>query len=136
MDGRRFIAAALGINPTDMAETPLLARALPVRALLEEAARLEGAPLREDVDLLAPPPLPEESAPSEPQGGSSQDQTSPSGGIEEDPFFTNAIGQTKPLILVLAALGALAIIGAIVTGITALLIFINKWRMKSRPRGR
>jgi D-alanyl-D-alanine carboxypeptidase len=136
VDGRRFIAAALGINPTDMAETPLLARALPVRALLEEAARLEGAPLREDVDLLAPPPLPEESAPSESQGGSSQDQTSPSGGIEEDPFFTNAIGQTKPLILVLAALGALAIIGAIVTGITAFLIFINKWRMKSRPRGR
>ena len=54
------------------------------------------------------------------------------GGIEDDPFFTAGVGQTKPVILILAALGALAIIGGIVAGITALLAW---WmRRTSSPR--
>ncbi|HPX93104.1 MAG: D-alanyl-D-alanine carboxypeptidase [Fastidiosipila sp.] len=129
VDDRHLICAAMGITPLDLPETPLLARALPVRAILEEAARLEGAPLREDVDLLAPPPIasqePEETLP-EPV----ETEPEETGGVEDDPFFTAGGSQVKPLILILAALGTLTIIGGIVVAITALLVWITRWRAK------
>ncbi|HHX30685.1 MAG TPA: D-alanyl-D-alanine carboxypeptidase, partial [Clostridiaceae bacterium] len=41
-DGRTLVCAALGINPVSINNMPFLARAIPVRAIMEEAARLEG----------------------------------------------------------------------------------------------
>ncbi len=129
VDDRQFVCAAIGITSLDMPETPLLARALPVRAILEEAARLDNVPLREDVDLLAPPP-----AGSQETEGTlplPSDTAAPEmGGVEDDPFFTAGGSQVKPVILILAALGALAVIGAIVVAITALLVWITRLKAK------
>ncbi len=131
VDDRHLICAAMGITSLDLPETPLLARALPVRAILEEAARLENVPLREDVDLLSPLPSegqePEETAtvPYETEAGDM-------GGVEDDPFFTAGGGQVKPVILILAALGALAVIGAIVVAITALLLWFTRLNAKRK----
>ncbi len=135
MDDRQLVCAALGVTPLNLPETPLLARALPVRAIMEEAARLAGCPLRESVDLLTVPPEAEKENPpqeSQPDGPEPSEPEASVGGIEDDPFFTAGVGQTKPVILILAALGALAIIGGIVAGITALLAW---WmRRTSSPR--
>lgn len=135
VDDRQLVCAALGVTPLNLPETPLLARALPVRAIMEEAARLAGCPLRESVDLLTVPPEAEKENPpqeSQPDGPEPSEPEASVGGIEDDPFFTAGVGQTKPVILILAALGALAIIGGIVAGITALLAW---WmRRTSSPR--
>lgn len=131
VDDRQLICAAMGITSLDMPETPLLARALPVRAILEEAARLENFPLREDVDLLAPPPSgSQEAIETEPLPSGTEIEDM--GGIEDDPFFTAGGGQVKPVILILAALGALAVIGAIVVAITALLLWITRLTAKRK----
>lgn len=130
-DGRTFVCAAMGIQATDMKSTPFLARAIPVRAIMEEAARLEGVPAKSPDSLLALPLVeePEVTAPLETTPGQSPETspsyTEPRG---EDPFFAGGIGQTNPIILVLATLGVLALIGGIVAAVIALLIFLRKRR--------
>lgn len=131
-DGRHFICAALGIVPAPISSSPFLARAIPVSAVMEEAARIMGVPEKEPQDLLAIPivenelPAPLETEPEPEPEPTTEYLPDPS--IGEDVFFTGGIGQTKPSILILAAVGLLAVIGAIVAGIIALLIYVKKHR--------
>ncbi len=130
VDDRYLICAALGITSLDLPETPLLARALPVRAILEEAARLEQVPLREDVDLLAAPPEEEPPEIQETELPTVETEEGDIGGIKDDPFFTAGSSQMNPLILVMAALGSLTVIGAILVAITALMVWVTRIRAR------
>lgn len=129
-DGRHFVCAALGIEPVDMKNTPFLARAIPVRTILEEAARREGVPEKEPADMLALPLELEETSPTESQELEVKEPADPAETTGEDPFFTAGVGTTKPIILVLAALGALTVVGLIVAAIIVLLFWLK--RLKAR----
>ncbi len=134
-DGRQFVCAALGIEPTEMKNTPFLARAIPVRAILEEAARLEGVPEQEPANPLAVPVLELETEAPGDQEREGEEPTYPSEPAGEDPFFTAGVGQTKPIILVLAALGALTVVGLIVAALIASLIWLRKIKARREAEG-
>lgn len=127
-DGRQFICAAMGIVAADVSNAPFLARAIPVRAIMEEAARLEGVPEKTPENLLALPTEtePTSTSPAETQPSQPLDTSTEVSG--DDYFFTGGIGQTKPSILILATIGVLALIGGIVAAVTALLIWFKKLR--------
>lgn len=129
-DGRHFICAAMGIQAVDLSSSPFLARAIPVRTLLEEAARLEGVPEKEPGHPLALPketePEIEAPLPSEPPDLPGETSPTYSEIDGEDPFFTGGIGQTKPAILILAAIGVLALIGLMVAAIIAFLLWLKR----------
>ncbi|HZK28852.1 MAG TPA: hypothetical protein VFD19_01385 [Clostridia bacterium] len=131
-DGRQLICAAMGITSTTMDSNPWLARALPVRAILEEAARLEGVPVKEDKDLFASAAQPSETDPAEPLSPLNPVETQAESltpePYEDDPFFAGGLNQTDPVILVLAALGLLAILAVIVIGSTILIRKLMKRR--------
>lgn len=132
-DGRQLICAAMGIVAADVSNAPFLARAIPVRAIMEEAARLEGVPEKTPENLLA---LPAETEPTSTSPAETQPPQPLEPGTEangEDYFFTGGIGQTKPSILILATIGVLALIGGIVAAVTALLIWLKK-RLAAQPR--
>lgn len=143
-DDRHFICAAMGITSIEMSENPWLARALPVRAILEEAARQEGVPVKEGRDLLAPVTPSGQADPAQPLSPGDPVVTEP-GFLESEPykneddlFFAGGLNQTDPVILALAALGLVVIIAAIVVGSIILLMKLKKLHEKqnNRTRGR
>ena len=132
-DGRNFVCAALGIVPAPLSSSPFLARAIPVSAIMEEAARIEGVPEKAPRDLLELPAVVEEepTVTTETEAVPESEATAeyvPDASIGEDLFFTGGIGQTKPSILILAAIGLLAVVAGVVVGAIALLSLLKKRR--------
>lgn len=131
-DGRTFVCAALGINPVSINNMPFLARAVPVRAIMEEAARLEGVPKREIPGLLDLPetqPEPVETAEpgnTEPEIPASAGKTEGTTAKPDDHALVGVASTTKPVILIFATLGVLASIAGIVIAVIALLLYIRK----------
>lgn len=131
-DGRTLVCAALGINPVSINNMPFLARAIPVRAIMEEAARLEGVPKREIPGLLDLPetqPEPVDTAEpgnTEPETPAFAGKTEGTTAKPDDNALVGVASTTKPVILIFATLGVLASIAGIVIAVIALLLHIRK----------
>ncbi|MGI6157023.1 MAG: D-alanyl-D-alanine carboxypeptidase family protein [Saccharofermentanales bacterium] len=140
-DGRHLVCAAMGIsNVNASARNQWLARAVPVRTLLEEAARKIGSPKRVPPEVLAIDyRAPEPVEPTRPVGTAVATEPYAPEVTEDLPGGSDHGGKVvvdhsvPPVFIWLSGLGLLAIIILLVSGMTRFVRWLDRKRA-SRKR--